>query len=671
MKSMKKKKNSKKEKISLTDSIEKDLKTDNEIDIDEELLGRTLQGLKEDSEVNPDLENFFEKVKKQKEEINDDELTVDDNPDDIKYDDESLIKPKSSFGSKFKVIMLILAFIASIIYYLLFIKDAFNHVNYIRDVINSSGLLVIFFFIIIALTGNKKLRNIFSIFSSILIIGIISLNLLNSKEIIKLPTLAVLNDFTNTSIADVMKWASANKIDIETTYEYSDNVDEGEIIAQSVEAGSVIKLINKIKLTVSSGPNYDKELILSSFVGRSVDDLIDYINNNHLNNVNIAYEVNNDIEKDIIISQSIKGEIKRNSAISFVISLGNAANLKDIKIDNLVNKTLFDASFYLKRNGIKYELSYEFSSKIKVGKVISQDPTKGTKVSPNSTVVKLVISKGKEIIVPDFSKSTVDEVVAWIIKNNLKVEFAEKYSITIDKDKLVSVSVKTGESITEGTKVTVITSKGSLTVASVNSLAEFRSWAGDNGISYTEKYEYSTTVQQGKIISLSIKSGEKIDPESQSIVVTISYGSPVTVPYFVGMSKGSIQSTCYSKGLNCTFYYTGYNGAARDTALLQNVASGTKVVNGTYVNIGLSSGPAQTFSIYLNSELFESSYASTVSNLTNYLNSNAPGVAFKFVNKASTNVCVPGLIDPNSPIKGGVWNSVTQGNTYTIWVMGC
>lgn len=669
----KNKKNNKIEKENIsTKETEKTEVKDNYLDKDKELLERTLQGLKEESEINPDLENFFNKVKEKKEVIDerltnkDEELDAFETPLEREVDSNK----KITFGSKFKVFMLVTAFIASTLYFIFYLKNALNHVNYIRDIINGASLLLIFFFIIIALVGNKKLRNMFSVLSSVLIIGVIALNILVSKDMMKLPTLKVIDDFTNTSIADVMKWATANKIELKTEYEYSDNVEEGNIIVQDVEAGSVLKLIDEVTVTVSNGPNYDKELVLSSWVGRNVDELIEYINTNHLNNVDISFSANNDVEKDQIISQSTKGEIKRNTSISFVVSLGNAANLKDIKLDNLVKKSLFDATFYLKRNGVKYNLTYEFSSKVKAGYVISQTPKEGTKVSPSSDTVNLVISKGKEIVVPDFSKATVDEVVEWIIENNLKVVFEEKYSTTIDKDKLVSVSVKTGDSIIEGTKITVTTSKGALKVASFSSLAEFRSWASDNGVSYSEKYEYSDSVGKGQIINMSIKSGEKIDPQSQSITVTISYGSAVVVPYFVGSSRSSIQSTCNSKGLNCTFYYVGYNSNSRDTALSQNVSSGTKVVSGTYISIGLSSGPAQTFNVYLNSELFGGSYSSTASSLRNYLNNNAPGVTFNFVAKTS-NSCVPGLIHPDSPIKGGVWNSFTQGNTYTIWIMDC
>ena len=186
---------------------------------------------------------------------------------------------------------------------------------------------------------------------------------------------------------------------------------------------------------------------------------------------------------------------------------------------------------------------------------------------------------------------------------------------------------------------------------------------------YDEKYEYSDSVAKGNIISLSKKTGDKIDPAKDRLTVTVSYGKAVTVPNFVGKSKSNILNTCYSVGLNCTFYYVGYNNLAYDTATTQNVASGRKVVSGTYVNIGLSSGPAKTYTIYIQSEWYSQSGSAdnTINILRQKLNAAAPGVNFNFIKKSS-NSYPPGFIHPDSPVKGPHGVNVTQGHTYTIWV---
>lgn len=641
-------------------SIE-EIKNENKEQQEKEMLEKTLQGLKEESDVNPDLENFFEKVREKRDEMEKENKTI-----------EEVTKPikKEKKSNKFKYLLSLVCILGIITYYIVYTINAFDTIEYVKNIINASLILITLLFMILGLLSNKKVRNFLTYLTSFLIIIFISFNILSFKDIIKLPKLAVLKDLTNLSLSDAMKYTNNHNINTDTLYEYSDNTKEGYVILQDIDAGTTLKDVNNLVLTISNGPNYDKELILSSFVGRTLDELLKFIEENHLNNITINFEVNNDTERNIILTQSTKGEIKRNTSITFDVSLGNVSELKEITLEDLTKKSTFDATLYLKRNAIKYELSYEYSDTIKKGAVISHSPKKGEKVTPNSDVVKLVISKGKEIIVPDFTNSTVDDVVNWIIKNNLKVAFNEKYSTTIEKDKLLSVSVNKGDVISEGTKITVTTSLGSLTIPKFNSLAEFKAWASENNIAYSEKYEYSDSVSKGKIISLSKNTGEKVEPGKDKITVTISYGSPITVPNFVGKSKTSIQNTCNSIGLNCTFYYVGYNSKAKDTATTQNVASGRKVVSGTYVNIGLSSGPAKTYSIIIQSEWFKTSASATISTLKTKLSSMAPGVTFNYVTKSHTS-CVSGLIHPDSPIKGGRTIQVTQGKTYTIWIMDC
>jgi len=402
--------------------------------------------------------------------------------------------------------------------------------------------------------------------------------------------------------------------------------------------------------------------------GLKVDDLLKFIKENHLKNVSINYEVNNEKEKDIIISQSTKGTIKRKDEISFTVSLGSQESLKPIKIKDLTNLSEFDATLYLKSNGIKYNITYEFNSKIKRGYVVSQDKKKDTKVDPNQDTVDLVISKGKEINVPDFTGKSVNDVLEWISKNNLKSSFAENFSLTVKDGELIGINYNKDDKLEEGTKIIITTSKGYLTVPKFNSLAEFINWANANGIRYTQDYQYSNTVSKGNIISLSLATGAKVDPNKDSIGVIISYGAPVTIPNFVGKNKSEITSTCKSVGLNCNFYYIGYSNTAADVATNQTIGAGNKVVSGTYIKIGLSNGPAKTYSFYIQAEwMINSTADNTIATLKKYLSASCPGVTFNFVKKAHTS-SPSGFIHPSSPVQGGN-NNFTQGQTYTIWIV--
>lgn len=627
-------------------------------------IKETLNELKETSEINPDLNEFFDAINEKKKEL----VEITEEKETVEEVQTKAIKKEHKFGSYLKNFICVMALLLSAAYLILYIKNSLDSINYIQNIINASTIFIILLFAVLAIIGNKIVRNVLGSFASLLVILLITFNVLVSKDIIKVPTASIVDDFKNVALTDVMKWASENKVDIETLYEYSDNVKEGYIITQDILPNTLTKKIKKIVFTVSSGPNYEKEVTLLSMVGMSINDLLDFIDKNHLNNVNISYTTNDEIDKDTIISQSIKGQIKRNSSVSFVLSLGNKDALEAINIEDLTNKSEFDATLYLMKNGITSSITYEYSDKIKRGYVISQDKIKNTKVTPLTDTVKLVISKGKKISVPDFTNKTVEDVATWASNNNLKVSFIENYDVKIANGKLININYKIGDIVEEGTKIIINISKGALVVPTFKSLAEFNNWASENKVNYSQDYQFNDSVSKGNIISLSIASGTKIDPAKDSIKVTISYGAPSYIPNLIGKSKGTAASNCNSAKINCSYYYTGYSNAAKDTVTTQSVGAGTKVVSGTYIRVGLSNGPAQTFRIYIQSEWIQSSADATIATIRANLTSNCPDVKFNFV-KRSHNSIPAGFIHPDSPIQAGKDNNFTQGQTYTIIIV--
>lgn len=607
--------------------------------------------------------NDEEKEKKieEKEETNNEQL------EKIEVEEKE-IKIKESKVNSIDItkLMILSISIFGFIFYIYYLINCTNTVNYFQNIINAS-IIVIIFELLCSLTFlKKKSKEIMSIIASSLVIIFLIFNIFIKANIFKSPKLAVLKDYTSASIINVINDCNKNKIDLNKTYEYSDNIKEGNIISQSVLPNTLIKEIDELTVVISNGPNYDKTVMLTDFVGLSVNEVIKFIEKNKLSNVSINFDASFDIQKDLVISQSTKGEIKRNTEITFNISLGSLDSLKDIKMNDLKGKSLFDATLYLKRNGIKYEIKYEFSSDLKKNHVITQNKKKDELIKPLKDVVILTISLGKEIKVPDFTGKTSDNVLEWIVKNNLKVEFTEKYDVNIEVGGLIGINYKKGDSISEGTKINIITSLGPVVIPNFKSLGEFRNWAQLNNINFTETYVYNDTVAKGGIVKLSIASGQKIDPTKSSIEVTVSQGKAVIVPYLVGKSKSQIQTLCRNIGLNCTFYYTGFSNIAGEHATRQSVYSGAKVVSGTYVSVGLSNGQPQTFSVYIQSEWFQSSANDSINVFKNMLSQKAPGVYFNYIIKKS-NTGFSGQIHEQSPVKGGP-NTFVQGRTYTIYI---
>lgn len=537
----------------------------------------------EKQDINLIDKNFDETLKKEHDK---NKLSIEKKKEKIRKN-ETEISNKNIGKNIFAIICLILS-ISYSIFTVIFCGDQVNNLYLIINAI----VITIFalFLTIMVITKNYKTKNVFSYFTTIILSGFLIFNFLVLNNNIELPTQELLENFQNKTISEALKWAKENNIEVNQIYEYSDNIEEYHIITQDIYPNTLLKKVDKITFTVSYGPNYDKIISLPNMVGWNIDDAMKTINDNFLNNVNIDYEVNEEKEKDTIIEQSISGQIRRNDEVNIKVSLGSTDDLEPVEMINLKNKSLMDATLWLKRHGIKYELVYVFSDEIAKNYVADQETDPGKTVNPKDDTVKLIISKGKKIVVPDLTKLSVDEATEWIINNNLKVKFETKYDSNIEAGKIIEADYKENDEIEAGTLITITTSKGPLKMPKFNNISDLRNWANNLGIEYREEYEFNDNVDKGDIIK-TIPEENAVINYSDVIIVHISYGKPVTVPSFIGKSKSEISSTCNNIGLNCTFYYNGYSDTPYDIAQNQNKNAGSEVVSGTYVSIGLSSGP--------------------------------------------------------------------------------
>lgn len=572
-------------------------------------------------------------------------------------------KKPIAFGVLLLLITLgILGFLAYKGFYL----KGFSWQEYLIDV---SLVIPLFFASLVCFTKKK----IFRILSYLTLVLGVFLNFAVKFDYLTLPQEETLPNFVGKNIEEVLDYTSKHNLTLEQTYEYSDNVEEYYIIMQDKEAGTLLKEVKSIGVTVSYGPNYEKEIVLPSMVGWNIDDALKTIEENFLNNVTVNYVINEEVEKDTILSQSVTGGMKRNAELVLEVSLGSADDLVPVEMIDLKEKSLFEATLWLKRNGISYELQYEFSDSVKRNYVLSQSEKKGSTVDPNSSKVTLIVSKGKEITVPDLLSMTTDEVISWITKNNLKISFSDRYDTTIELGKIIEANYKKGEVVEEGTTIQIVTSKGQLKMKEFSDLNSFRTWASTYGINYQEEYEFNSSIASGEIIKFSVSAGEVLDPNN-TIIVTVSNGSAVTIPNFYGMTKSSAQTSCKNAGLNCSFYYSNSTNT-KDTVISQNKKANSQVIRGTYVKLALSNGTSgnnsntntctstESRAIVIQANWVTGGSANaTISTLKTKLAEKYPKVTFNFVTKAGNKPS--GYIHEDSPITNG--STVQDCKTYTI-----
>lgn len=459
---------------------------------------------------------------------------------------------------------------------------------------------------------------------------------------------------------EALNYAKEIGIEIIEKYDYSDYFDKYYIINQNI-INEQTENIEKLELIISKGPNYNIDTNIPSFIGENIQELITFINNNYLNNVEIEF-IENENEPNIIITQSVTGNIKRNTKIKFEVS---KAPFKEIEMENLKNKTLFEAKLWLEINSVKYEIEYDYNELDK-NIVFYQSIEEKTKLTENDTV-KLKISKGPSITVPNLKEMTKEEITKWITENNLNIEYIEEYNKDYEIGKIIDANYKENDIIEQGTTIVIKTSKGSLKMINFTNLSDFKIWAKNNNVKYEINYSFSETITKGNLIKSS-HSENDIIAENETVILTISNGKAITVPNFKGMKKNDIINKCNQLGLNCTFKYYGYTiSTSKDIAVTQTITSGKQVASGTYITISLSSGIAQTYTVQINeTDLVINNATQTIQNLKTLFSQKYPGVIFNFVTKASNTYNNAGFIHENSSVKNGT--KVTQGKTYTVTI---
>lgn len=576
---------------------------------------------------------------------------------------------KISNKNYFRLFLIILSFILlTISGYNLFLNiNKTDDINLYYLIINNSIICLVSLFVLLS-NLFKKTESIFKTLLIISLISFVSFNILIDNKIIEIDKQKQMPNLVGMLYDDVNAWAEENNILINTTYEYSDDIEENRIINQNITTNTLLKKVKEVNLLISSGPNYDKSVIISNMVGWNIDDALKETNKNLLNNVSVEYIKNNDYDKDIIVEQNIKGNIRRNDKLILTVSLGNI--LDKIPMIDVKDKSLFDLELWLKRNGIKYNLEYVYSDNVKRNDIISCNKNKDEEIDIEKDKLNIIISKGKAIIVPNIIEMNVNDLNKWINENNLKIEYKEQYDANIPLGGIIDCNYNENDEIEEEALIKVITSKGPLKMESFTLLNDFRSWAEKYKVKYREEYQYSDTVSKGKIIKFSLNKGDIIK-NNQSITVYISKGKSITIPNFVGKSKTETSKICYNLGLNCSFTYGSYSSTPKDNVTSQNKKSGLTVVSGTSISLTLSKGPANSCNIYIQPTWYGSSADATISSLKNKLTSELKNKGCSDVNftykKKCYNSYPSGYIPPDSPTKGGN-NTFTEGKTYTIYI---
>ncbi len=171
-----------------------------------------------------------------------------------------------------------------------------------------------------------------------------------------------------------------------------EKIQEGYVIEQNFQKNDVVTKNDIIILTVSAGA----EKILVPNVEGYTDEQACVVLEEAGFDVAHAYEFDDDVEKDVVISQSPTANTEAPKGSKVTITVSNGSEKKEVAVPNLYGLTKEEAITALEAVKLSYgTISEDFHDTVPEGKVISQSVNSSTMLEEGKTV-DFVVSKGKE-----------------------------------------------------------------------------------------------------------------------------------------------------------------------------------------------------------------------------------------------------------------------------------
>ncbi len=199
-----------------------------------------------------------------------------------------------------------------------------------------------------------------------------------------------LDDYTGETMENVVAVLEAKGIDVKTSEEMSDEIEEGRVIRQLPTAGQIVQTGDSVRIFISSGPN---KFSLDDYIGSDFDEAKEELEAQGIK-VTSAEEYSDSVPEGVVIGQNPpeKTEMKKGDSVTLTVSKGSEL----MTVPNLLGLDKDKANDALKNNNLKLGTVTEITSGQAKGIIVKQSINADEKVSKNS-VVDVYVSKGTEI----------------------------------------------------------------------------------------------------------------------------------------------------------------------------------------------------------------------------------------------------------------------------------
>lgn len=320
-------------------------------------------------------------------------------------------------------------------------------------------------------------------------------------------------------------------LDIVFSFEPTAAGADGEIVAQSIDEGKLVRKGREIELVVCGYP--DEDVKIDSFVGMKASDIkqSDY----PLLYLEFEEDYDDEVAKGYVIRQSLSEgvTVKAGATLTIVVSLGKPGDI----MPDLTEKTKASAEAILNRLDLELNIRFETeaSDEVEEGRVTRTEPEAEAKLEKGDTVI-VYLSEGKATDkMPELTSKTKNDATKALerLGLDLDIRYEEMESGEIEAGRVVQTDPQAGEELQRGDRVTLYISSGTKMVK-VPYVTGYTESAASSMLRNADlvpvvAYASSDTVAEGDVISQSIDGGTQVEAGTE-VTITVSTGKSVPIP---------------------------------------------------------------------------------------------------------------------------------------------
>ncbi len=400
---------------------------------------------------------------------------------------------------------------------------------------------------------------------------------------------------------DAQLWARDNGINLQVEKEYSDDVEAGKVISQSVPKGSKVKKGEFIKVIVSLGHDLTVKLPLPDIMSMTKEEIEAWAAENYMAKVRITAEYSDEVPLGNVIRYEINDdtvvdEVTRNTPIYIIVSKGpEDESTLAITVPNFKEMSIADSYVFANENGLVLIVEEEYDDYVPVGAVISQSIKADEKVN-KGTEITIVVSKGKMITIPNFAGYSKERATAVAGELGIPVTIKEKYS-SAPSGAFISQSLKPGTEYQQGDILELVYSIDNKVVLSSfvgQTRDAIETWAkelNDQGASITIKVTNTKSNSPKGTILYQDKANTVIGIKA-TINITVSQGKVIYVPDFVApagsgydaaITRDKAIAMCEELNIIPIFEEASKSGRLPGEVWAQSIEAGKEITEGSTI----------------------------------------------------------------------------------------